>query len=88
MLALAIDDLEYHTLLLRARELRRVVEELGSLNAPAIHAGVDARLQRKQEADELPPGQRDLVDEIVGILDRPGISPLQARGLAHAFRSE
>ena len=87
MVAVAVDDLEYHAMLLRARELRRVVEELGSLSATAVHAGVDARLQRKHEAGELPPGQQELVDEIVEILDRPGISPLQARGLAHAFRS-
>ncbi len=86
--AVAVDDLEYHAMLLRARELRRVVEELGSLTAPAIRAGVDARLERKDEAYPLPPGQRQLVDEVVEILDRPGLSPLQARGLAHAFRTK
>ena len=88
VLALALDDIEYHKLLLRARELRRVVEELGSLTAPAIRAGVDARLERQDEAHPLPPGQRQLVDEVVEILDCPGLSALQARGLAHAFRTE
>jgi hypothetical protein len=86
--AVPIDDVQYHAMLLRARELRRLVDELGSLTAPAIDASVDARLQRKPLADELPPGQRKLVDEIVEILERPGLSPMQVRALAQAFRSK
>ena len=74
-------------MLLRIRELRRVVEELGSLTTPAIYGAVDAQLERKNVAFELPQGQRELVDEIVGILDRPGLSPEQARGLARAFHT-
>ena len=88
VLAVAVDDVQYHAMLLRARELRRVVEELGSLSTPAIHAGVDARLRGSEKNVELPPGQRELVEEIVEILERPGLSPMQARALAHAFRSE
>jgi hypothetical protein len=85
--AVAIDDVQYHEMLLRARELRRQVDELGSLNAPVVHASVLARLLKKPVADELPPGQAQLVDEVIELLERPGLSPLQARGLAHAFRS-
>jgi hypothetical protein len=84
-LAVPIDDVQYHALLLRARELRRLVDGLGSLTAPEIDASVEARLQKKALADELPPGQSNLVDEIVEILERPGLSELQARGLAQAF---
>jgi hypothetical protein len=84
----AIDDVQYHAMLLRARELRRLVDELGSLSAPEVDASVLARLVGKPVADELPPGQRKLVDEIVELLQRPGLSSLQARGLAHAFRSK
>jgi hypothetical protein len=83
-----IDDVQYHAMLLRARELRRLVDELGSFTAPAIDASVLARLLGKPLADELPLGQRELVDEIVELLERPGLSPLQARGLAHAFRGK
>ena len=86
--AVAIDDAQYHAMLLRARELRRLVDELGSLSAPEVDASVLARLVGKPVADELPPGQRKLVDEIVELLQRPGLSSLQARGLAHAFRSK
>lgn len=82
-----LDDIQYHALLLRSRELRRLVDELGSLTGPVIEASVDARLQKKPQA-ELPSGQKKLVDEIVGILENPGLSSIQARGVAHAFRSK
>ena len=62
--------------------------QLGSLSAPEVDASVLARLVGKPVADALPAGQAKLVDEIVGLLQRPGLSPLQARGLAHAFRSK
>ncbi|MBA2741899.1 MAG: hypothetical protein H0U46_07800 [Actinobacteria bacterium] len=83
---MSVNDLEYHKMLLRIRELRRVVEELGSLTKPEIYAGIEAELQRKK-GFELPHGQRELVDEIVLILDRPGLSPEQARRLARAFHT-
>ena len=85
---MAIDDLQYHAMLLRARELRRLVDELGSLNAPSVDANVLARLLGKPVADGLPSGQSKLVDEIVGLLELPALSPLQARGVLHAFRSK
>jgi hypothetical protein len=86
--AVAVDDVQYHAMLLRARELRRLVDDLGSLSAPEVDASVLARLVGKPVADGLPPGQIKLVDEIVELLQRPGLSALQARGLAHAFRSK
>ena len=85
--AVAIDEIEYHALLLRVRELRRVVEEVGSMSATGINAAIDARLRGQRPAQKLPPGQITLIDELVGILKQPGLSPMQAQGLDQAFRT-
>jgi hypothetical protein len=84
--AVAIDDVRYHAMLLRAHELRRLVNELGSLGAPAVDAAVLAR-HLGRPMTELPPGQSKLVDEVIELLGTPGLSSLQARGLADAYQS-
>jgi hypothetical protein len=86
--AVPINDAQYHAMLLRAREFRQLVDDLGSLTTPGVDAYVIARLLGKPVSDELPPEQRKLVDEIVELLGNPELSTLQARGLLRAFSSQ
>lgn len=83
---MAIDDLHFQVMLKRAREFRRRIDELGSVSGPVIDANVRARLRWNPQPPQLPPGQRQLADEILDLLKNPQLSTGQARELAQAFR--
>jgi hypothetical protein len=81
---MAAPDDEFGTMLARVRSYRRRVDELGSVSGPVILGSVRDR-RRWRPADYLPPAQRELADEIVGLLEDPRLSALQAAQLERAF---
>jgi hypothetical protein len=80
----AVPNDEFQTMLARARNFRRRVDELGSVSGPVIAEGVRDRLRRRL-VEYLPPAQRELAEEIVTLLEHPELSQLQAAQLERAF---
>jgi hypothetical protein len=74
-----IPDDAYETMLARARRFRRELDGLG-ISRSLIDANVCARLQSKP-APDLPPGQAELADEVLRLLQDPDLSPWQAHEL-------
>lgn len=66
-------------MLARARRFRRQLDDLG-ISRSVIEANVCARLQWKP-APDLPPGQAELADDVLGLLQNPDLSPWQAHEL-------
>lgn len=84
-LGMAIDHVVFDSMIERAREYRRRVDELG-IDGSAIDGNVLARLRGKPETADLPRASAALVDEIVALLDNHRLSPWQAHELCGAFR--
>jgi hypothetical protein len=80
-----IPEDEFQTMLARARNFRRRVDELGTVNSPAIDGYVRDRLRDRRNGNALPPAQTDLADEIVALLQISSLSPHQAHQLEREF---
>ena len=80
---MAIDDVQFETLLEQVRELHQLADEL-THSSTRIHANVRARLNWDQPP-VLPPEQRKLADEVVELLEKPRLSSSQSRQLQRAF---
>jgi hypothetical protein len=83
----AIDDMAFETMLVRARRFRQRVHRLGVSRA-LIDGNVAARLRRTPDAAELPAGSATLVEEIVRLLDNPELSPQQTHKLERTYFGE
>jgi hypothetical protein len=76
---------EFETMLARARRFRRRVDELGTVSAPAIDGYVRDHLRYRPQVGALPPAQAELADEILALLQMPGLSTEQARRIEREF---
>ena len=72
-------------MLARARRFRRRVDELGTLSGPAIDGHVCDRLRARPAIVPLPPVQTELAEEIVALLEMPGLSVGEAQRLEREF---
>jgi hypothetical protein len=81
---MAVPDDEFNTMLAQVRRLRKRVDDLGSVTGDMIKQGMN-HFRDAQPADYLTPAQRELADEIVGLLEDPRLSVLQAGQLERAF---
>ncbi len=79
-----IDDAEFQELLEQVRELHQLADEL-THSKGRIHASVRARLSWSHDAPTLPSEQRELVDEVLEVLEKPRLSSSQARTLQREF---
>jgi hypothetical protein len=79
-----IDDVQFQTLIEQVRDLHHLADELTRANA-RIHANVRARLNWDPHPPVLPREQREIADEIVGLLEQRRLSSSQARRLQQAF---
>ena len=70
-------------MLARARRFSRRLDELG-ISRSVIEAHVCARLQSKPQRVVLAPGETELADEILELLENPRLSPWQAHELQQA----
>ena len=78
-----IDDESFETMLARARRFSRRLDELG-ISRSVIEAHVCVRLQSKPQRVVLAPGETELADEILELLENPRLSPWQAHELQQA----
>ena len=80
-----IDEGQFESLLDQVRELHRRTDEI-TREKVRFDAHVRARLRwDDRNAPPLPPGQRDLADEVVDVLSKPRLSSSQSRRLYRAF---
>lgn len=82
---MTITNDEFETALARARSFRRRVDELGTVNAPAIDGYVRDRLRDRPNVNSLPSAQADFADEILGLLQMSTLSPQQAHRIEREF---
>jgi len=75
---------QFQTLLEQVRDLHQLADELTHSNA-RIHANVRARLSWDPLPPVLPREQREIADEVVGLLEQRRLSSSQARRLQRAF---
>jgi hypothetical protein len=80
-----IPDDEFEMMLARARRFRKRVDELGTLSSPVTDGYVRDRLRYRPDVNSLPPGQAELADEIVALLQMPSLSPQQANRIEREF---
>jgi hypothetical protein len=75
---------EFSTMCARARSFRRRVDELGTVSSPAIDGYVRDQLYGRRHTP-LPPAQAEFADEILALLQMPGLSPQQAHQIMREF---
>ena len=80
----AVDDVQFQSLLEQVRELHRLADEV-TRESTRIHANVRARLVWDPKPPPLPQEQREIADEAVEILAKPKLSSSQSRQLHRAF---
>jgi SMC interacting uncharacterized protein involved in chromosome segregation len=80
----AIDDVQFQSLLEQVRELHQRADEI-TRSSTQIRANVRARLNWDRNPPTLPPEQTELADEVVEILAKPRLSSSQSRQLQRAF---
>jgi hypothetical protein len=76
---------EFSTMCARARSFRRRVDELGTVSGPVIDGYVRDRLHDRPHVNSLPPAQGEFADEIVALLQMPGLSPQQSHQIMREF---
>ena len=80
-----IDEGQFESLLDQVRDLHRRTDEI-TREKVRFDAHVRARLSwDDRNAPPLPPGQRDLADEVVDVLSKPRLSSSQSRQLYRIF---
>jgi hypothetical protein len=85
LIAVALEDQEFESLLEQVRDLHRLTDEATRERA-RIHANVRARLSwDDRSAPTLPDAQRKIADEAVEALSRRQLSPAQSLQLRGAF---
>jgi len=80
-----VPDDEFETMLARARNFRRRVDELGTVSGPAIDGYVRDRLRSRRDGYALPPAQAELAEEIVALFQVSSLSPQQAHQIERQF---
>jgi hypothetical protein len=81
----AIPADEFSTMRARARSFRRRMDELGTVSGPVIDGYVRDRLRDRPNVASLPPAQAEFADEIVALLQIPGLSPQQSHQIRREF---
>lgn len=80
-----IDEGQFESLLDQVRDLHRRTDEI-TREKGRFDAYVRARLSwDDRNAPPLPPGQRELADEVVDVLSKPRLSSSQSRRLYRIF---
>ena len=80
-----MDEGQFESLLDQVRDLHRRTDEI-TREKVRFDAHVRARLSwDDRNAPPLPPGQRDLADEVVDVLSKPRLSSSQSRRLYRIF---
>jgi hypothetical protein len=80
-----MDEGQFESLLEQVRELHRRTDEI-TREKVRFDEHVRARLRwDDRSAPPLPPGQRDLADEVVDVLSVPRLSSSQSRRLYRVF---
>ena len=79
-----IDDAQFQTLLERVRELHQQAHAV-THSRSRFDANVRARLYWYPDAPALPQDQREIADEIIGLLADRRLSSAQSGQLEHAF---
>ena len=80
-----VNDEQFQSLLEQVRDLHQLADEI-SREKVRFDAHVRARLSwDNRNTPPLPPGQRDLADEVVDVLSKPRLSSSQSRQLYRVF---
>jgi hypothetical protein len=79
----ALDDLQFESLLEQVRELHRLADEI--THSARLREHIYARLEWSRDVPVIPDDQTKIADEVVDALKTPRLSSTQARRLHGAF---